>query len=64
MKSYEIEFPLKHPKYVIEDADFQKKMNRLMGTGHPMVQFYRKVERAFLIMKYEGVKALLKKISK
>lgn len=64
MKSYEIEFPLKHPKYIIEDVDFQKKMNRLMGTGHPMVQLYRKFERSFLIMKYEGVNALLKKISK
>lgn len=62
MKSYEIEFPLKHPKYVIEDVDFQKKMNRLMATGHPMVGMYRKFERAFLIMRHEGVKALLKKV--
>ena len=46
MNSYEIEFPLKHPKYVIEDVEYQKKLFRLMGTGHPVVQFCRKVEKA------------------
>lgn len=63
MKSYELEFPLKHPKYVIEDVEFQKKMNRLMGIGHPVIQFYRKVERAILILKHEGLSKLLKKFS-
>lgn len=62
MQSYEIEFPLKHPKYIIEDVDFQKKMNRLMGMGHPMVQMWRRMERALLILKYEGASKLVKKV--
>lgn len=62
MNSYEIEFPLKHPRYVIEDVEYQKKLFRLMGVGHPLIQFCRKVEKSFLIIRYEGIKSLLKKV--
>ena len=62
MNTYEIEFPLKHPKYVIEDIDYQRRLFRLMGTGHPMVQFWRRIEKAFLILRYEGFGKLAKKI--
>ena len=43
MKTYEYEFPLKHPPYVIEDMDYLKKLNRIMGEGHPFVKIYRKI---------------------
>ena len=64
MPSYEIEFPLKHPRYVINDVEFQKRLFRVMGTGHPAVQFYRKIEKSFLILKHEGMGALIRKIKK
>lgn len=44
MKTYEYDFPLNHPKYVIEDREFLKKLNRIMGKGHPFVSLYRKLE--------------------
>jgi hypothetical protein len=44
MKTYEYKFPLKHPKYVVNDLDFKKKLDRLMGHGYPLVQLYRKIE--------------------
>lgn len=44
MKVYELEFPLKHPKYVIEDIEFKEKLDRLMGNGHFFVKFYRLTE--------------------
>lgn len=44
MKTYEYEFPLKHPRYVIEDMEFLRKIHRIMGVGHPFVRFYRKIE--------------------
>lgn len=62
MPTYEIDFPLKHPKYVIEDVEYRKKLYRIMGSGHPFVSFYRRVEKAFLILHHEGPKALLKKL--
>ena len=44
MKVYEYDFPLNHPPYVIEDMEYLKKYNRIMGVGHPMVRKYRKCE--------------------
>ena len=44
MKTYEINFPLKHPKYIINDIDYKRKLDRLMGKGHPWVRFFRTIE--------------------
>jgi hypothetical protein len=44
MKMYEYKFPLKHPKYVANDLDFKKKLDRVMGDGHPLIQLYREIE--------------------
>lgn len=64
MNSYEIDFPLKHPKYVINDVDFQKQLFRVMGTGHPFVNKYRNIEKAFLLLRYKGLKAMINKVRK
>lgn len=32
MKTYELEFPLKHPKYVINDLYYQDEVNRILGN--------------------------------
>jgi hypothetical protein len=47
MKTYELDFPLKHPKYVLEDVEYKNKLDRIMGNGYPLVQFYRLVESIF-----------------
>ena len=44
MKTYEYEFPLNHPPYVIEDLVFLKEIQRIMAVGHPFVKLYRKIE--------------------
>ena len=62
MKSFDIEFPLSHPKYVIEDVAFQKKLFRVMGYGHPFVKFWRRIEKTFLIIRHEGLGKLFRKL--
>lgn len=64
MNTYELDGPLSHPKYVINDVEFQKKLFRLMGNGHPWIQFCRRIEKTFLILRHEGIGALVKKIRK
>jgi hypothetical protein len=44
MKTHEIAFPLKHPKYVIDDVLYNKKLDRIMGNGHPLIKTYRTCE--------------------
>lgn len=64
MKSFDIDFPLKHPKYVINDVEFQKQLFRVMGTGHPFVRMYRNVEKALLLLRHQGLKSMINKIRK
>lgn len=58
MKAYEIKFPLKHPKYVIEDVEFRETLNRIMANKHPVVKTYRRVESVLLRIRYKGVKEI------
>ena len=44
MKTYTLNFPLKHPKYIINDLEFKQKLDRLMGNGYPIIKFYRLME--------------------
>jgi hypothetical protein len=53
-KTYEIEFPLKEAKYVIPDIEYEKKRNRISGLGNPVINYWRNVQRTFLIIRYQG----------
>lgn len=61
MKKYEIEFPLVHPPYVINDTEYLSKLYRLMGDGYPLVRWWRLFEKSFLIIRYKGIKELIQK---
>lgn len=65
MKTYEMEFPMKHPDYVIPDIYYEKKRNRVMAYNYPLVKFYRRIESIVLLLKSGNFfKKLKKKISK
>ena len=63
MPVYEMNFPLAHPRYVIADLAYEAKVKRILGLGHPLVQMWRKVERALLILRKEGIHKLIKKLN-
>ena len=63
-KTYEIKFPLKHPEYVIPDVFYENKRNCVMGYNKPLINFGRKIERVYRILRYNGVKSLLDKMTK
>lgn len=62
--TYEYKFPLKHPQFVIPDVEFEKKRNRVMAKGHPFVQFYRNIEKAFYKIRAGETKFVMQKIKK
>ena len=62
MKTYELEFPLKHPDYVIPDLAYEQRRNRIMALDHPVVEAQRMIERCWLILIHDGPQALKKKI--
>ncbi len=52
MKRYEMEFPLKHPRYVIEHVAYKNSVYRIMAWGHPWVKVCRSLEELFLNLRY------------
>ncbi len=47
MNAHELEFPLKHPEYVLEDTIYKKKLDRIMGNGYTLITAYRTLESVF-----------------
>ncbi len=58
METYELEFPIKHPAYVLEDYEFLNRIDRIMGRGHPLIRLYRKFLSIILRLKYKDYKGL------
>ena len=48
METYECEFPIKHPQYVIPDIDYEKKRNRIMGYNHTFIKYFRGFEIMYI----------------
>ncbi len=68
MKRYEMEFPIRHPRYVIEHVAYKKAVYRIMAWGHPWVKIGRSFEELCLNLRYGNFsligKALRKRIDK
>ncbi len=52
MKRYDIDFPLRHPRYVIEEVGYWKRMYKSNGWGYPWVKVSRSLEELFLNLRY------------
>lgn len=64
LKTYEYSFPLKHPKYMVADEDYEKMIDDTLAFNKPIVKFFRRIEVLFLTLKYKGVKEIFNKIKK
>jgi hypothetical protein len=61
---YEYDFPLNHPKYIVDDNKYYKKVNRVFAFGHSIISMYRKFETAVRYMIYGDTIGVLKKLKK
>lgn len=52
MKRYDVEFPLRHPRYVIEDTGFKDSVFRTYAYGHPFIKMGRSLEELLLNLLY------------
>lgn len=48
MQRHELNFPLRHPKYVIENVEYKHRMFRIMAWGHPWIKIARSFEELWL----------------
>ena len=61
METYEYEFPLKHPKYVVPDQKYAKAVYRIMAYNRPMRALGRRTEAAWLSLRHKGLHGLIKR---
>lgn len=52
MPRYDVEFPLRHPRYVIEDIDFKEQAFRTYAYGHPLIKIGRSMEELWLNLRH------------
>lgn len=52
MDRYEVNFPLKHPRYVIENVAYKEAVYRIMAWRHPWIKIRRSFEELFLNLRY------------
>lgn len=59
-ESYDVSFPLKHPKYIIADNNYYREILKLGGIGYPFLRFSRRVESLARHIYYGEFKKLFK----
>lgn len=59
MDRYEMEFPLKHPKYITENIDYKNRSYRISAWGHPWIKAFRMVETSWYKIKAGEFRLLL-----
>lgn len=63
MKRHELEFPLKHPKYVIENIDYKHHVYRTNGWGHPWIKIKYSLEELWNNLRQGNFKMIGRAIS-
>lgn len=59
MPSYDVTFPLNHPKYVIEDVEYLDRVYRILGWGgYVYVKVFRSLEELLLNVRYGNFKRI------
>ena len=58
MPSHELKWPLRHPKYVIENVEYKRRVYRIMAWGHPWVKIGRSVEELLRNLRYGNMKQI------
>jgi hypothetical protein len=68
MQRYEMEFPLRHPKYVIDHWAYKERLYRTNAWGHPWVKVCRSLEELYLNLRhgnFQGIwQALRRRVRK
>jgi len=52
MPRYELQFPLKHPKYVIENVDYKERRYKILGWNHPCTKISYSFEELWLNLRH------------
>jgi hypothetical protein len=63
MTTYDFDFPLKHPNYVLNDIHYEKKVNSILGFNSKIKYIYRKLSSLFRHILYGDINRILMKLN-
>lgn len=64
MKRFDVSFPLKHPKYIMENIAFKDHFYRAQGWNHPWIKIGRSFEEFFLNLEYGNFSVIFRSLHK
>ena len=68
MKRHETDFPLRHPRYLIEDVSYKERLYKTNAWGHPWIKIGRSLEELWLNLRHGNFsyiwKSLRRRVSK
>lgn len=62
MENRELQFPLRHPKYIVANEEYMSELYKLRGFGHPFIHFLGKLEYILRCIYYREFGRLYKTI--
>ena len=64
MPRYELTFPLKHPKYVIENVEYKERRYKVLGWNHPWTKIGYSLEELWLNLKAGNLGTISKSLTR
>lgn len=62
MGRHELDFPLRHPKHIIDDADYHDAFFRTHAWGHPWIKIGRSMEELALNLRHGQLRPIAKAV--
>lgn len=62
MQAYEIEFPIRHPEYVLPDYNYLERLKRIWNIGHPFLKIGGKIEFVIRCIAYNEWEEIINRI--
>ena len=62
MGRHELEFPLRHPQFVIEDTRYRRSVYRIFAWGHPWIKIGRSFEELFISLRHGQLKHIVRSV--
>ena len=64
MQRHELSFPLKHPRYIIENVEYKERLYRTNGWNHPWIKIGNSLEELWLNLRYGQFRNIGKSIAR
>ena len=58
LPTYELSFPLKHPRHIVADLKYDRYVNKVLCWNHPVLLFCRRIEHAFRCLVHGDIKRI------